>query len=126
MEQKLGGKGFLKVCGILMIIGGGLGVITMFTTMGFLMALGLSFLAIFGIVGSALQLVTGILGVVHCNNASKAGLLLALGVVSLALLVVSSVILPMMYGTAINFVSIVTGAVLPVLFIIGALKNKNA
>ncbi len=126
MEQNLQGRMFLKVCGILMIIGGGLGLITMFTTMSILMAFGFVFITVFGIIGSAIQLVTGILGVVHCNNASKAGLLLALGVVSVALLLISNVVLPMVYGTAINFVSILTGAVLPVLFIIGAQKNKVA
>ncbi len=152
MEQnKPAGSGFLKVVGILMIIFGGLGLIisgiaatatlAMTSVMegmddGGLMGM-LNMMSITAVIGAILQLVTGILGVAFSKKPEKAMVCLAAGVVVLLLNVISAVIIPVIAQSnpvitelgmqslvGINWVGLLTGAVMPVLFIIGALKNK--
>ena len=80
METQAKGSGFLKVTGILMIIGASVSII-----MSIIAALGVAALAVLGsargmlyastalmIVSAAAEMVTGILGVVNCKKPEKA------------------------------------------------------
>lgn len=136
MEQTTKGAGFLKVTGILMIIGGVLAII-------------LSIIAILGIaaltyisngeissallyasgalmlVSSVAELVAGIIGVKNCKKPEKAGTCIGWGIV-VAVLCIAGTILNSIGGGEFSVLSLVTGLVLPVLYIIGAFKNKHA
>ena len=132
---KTKGSGFLKVTGILMIIGGGISII-------------LSILAVLGVaafvyisdgeassamlyasvalmvVSAVAQLVAGIIGVVNCKKPEKAGLCIAWGVI-VAALCVGGTILNSVGGGSFSILSLVLGLVLPILYIIGAVFNKK-
>ena len=129
------GTGFLKVTGILMIIGGGISII-----MGIIAALGVATLAYIsdGTVSSALlyasvvlmlisavaELVAGIIGVVNCKKPEKAGVCIAWGII-VAVLSVAGTILNSVGGGSFSAFSLILGLVLPVLYIIGAVFNKK-
>ena len=129
------GTGFLKVTGILMIIGGGISII-----MGIIAALGVAAIAYIsgGTVSSALlygsvvlmlisavaELVAGIIGVVNCRKPEKAGACIAWGII-VAVLSVAGTILNSVGGGSFSAFSLILGLVLPVLYIIGAVFNKK-
>ena len=129
------GTGFLKVTGILMIIGGGISII-----MGIIAALGVAALAYIsdGTVSSALlyasvvlmlisavaELVAGIIGVVNCKKPDKAGSCIVWGII-VAVLSVAGTILNSVGGCYFSAFSLILGLVLPVLYIIGAVFNKK-
>ena len=129
------GTGFLKVTGILMIIGGGISII-----MGIIAALGVAALAYIsdGTVSSALlyasvvlmlisavaELVAGIIGVVNCKKPEKAGSCIVWGII-VAVLSVAGTILNSVGGGSFSAFSLILGLVLPVLYIIGAVFNKK-
>ena len=125
------GRGFLKVCGILMIIGGAISII-----LYLIIAIGagqlryglLTAAGIIGLIGSIIQLITGIIGVKNSAKPEKAGTCLVFGIVTLVFSVVSNVMI-MIAGNA-NAGSIIgtilTGFAVPVLFSIGAVLNKKS
>ncbi len=130
--EKTKGSGFLKVTGILMIIGGGLSII-----LGIVSLLGLAvlaslledyglwvFAAVLALVGAIIELVTGIVGCVNCKKPEKATACLVWGIIVAAITVVSE-ILSVVAGGEFSVVSLILGLVLPVLFIIGAVLNKK-
>ena len=95
--EKTKGSGFLKVTGILMIIGGGLSIIL-------------------GIVS--------LLGVANCKKPEKATACLVWGII-VAVVDVLSNVLAVVAGGDFSVSSLILGLVLPVLFIIGAALNKQ-
>ena len=129
------GAKLLKVVGILMIIGGAIGII-----MGIIAVAGVSvlaalagpefksglyiFAAILLLVGAVLELVAGIIGVKDAKVPEKANTCLVWGII-VAVLSVLSNILTVAAGGDFSVVSLITGLVLPVLFIIGAVLNKK-
>lgn len=126
------GASFLKVTGILMIIGGGISLIAAIVAL-----LGIAALALLGassgmlyaagaltLVSAVAELVTGIIGVVNAKRADKAGMCMAWGIV-VAVLCVAGCILTVAGGGDFPVFSLILGLVLPVLFIIGAAKNKQ-
>ncbi len=130
--EKTKGSGFLKVTGILMIIGGGLSLI-----LGIVSLLGLAvlasllddyglwvFAAVLALVGVIIELVTGIVGCVNCKKPEKATVCLVWGIIVAVINVVSE-ILSVVAGGEFSVVSLILGLVLPVLFIIGAVLNKK-
>lgn len=135
MEQTTKGAGFLKVTGILMIIGGALAMILSIiailgiaalvyissgeSSSGLLYASGALML-----VSSVAELVAGIIGVKNCKKPEKAGACIGWGIV-VAVLCVAGTVLNSVGGGEFSVVSLVTGLVLPVLYIIGAFKNKQ-
>lgn len=134
MEAK--GAGFLKVTGILMIIGGGLAIILAIITILGIAALayitdgvissGLLYAAgILSLVSAVAELVAGIIGVTNCKKPEKATSCVAWGIIVAALCIAGS-ILTVVGGSSFPVVSCLIGLVLPVLYIIGALKNKAA
>ena len=126
------GASFLKVTGILMIIGGGISLIVAIAALLGIAALavpgassGMLYAAGFLTLASAVaELVTGIIGVANAKRAEKAGLCMAWGIVVAALCVIGC-ILSFAVGDAFPVFSLILGLVLPVLFIIGAAKNKQ-
>ena len=136
MEAKIEakGSGFLKVTGILMIIGGALSIIL--SIVGILgiaalavinvgsISMGLLYVSgILAIVSSVVELIAGIVGVKHCKNPEKAKACIVWGAI-VAVLTVVSAILTVAGGSAFPWVSLLIGLVVPVLYIIGAVKNK--
>ena len=132
------GKGMLKVVGILFIIVGAI-----YTLLGILAFAG-SFsqavveqtAAITGATATVIrvsalvmlilglfELVAGILGVKNCNKPEKAQTCFIIGVV-LVLLVVANAIMSVTKGQFVWYMTVIDLA-LPVLYLIGALKNKE-
>lgn len=130
MEAK--GAKFLKVTGIIMIIGGALGII-----LGIIALLGvgvlalagasagiLTFAAILSLVSAIVQLIAGIKGVKNANKPEKAQSCIVWGAV-VAVLSVLGNILTVVGGGEFDVTSLLLGLVLPVLYIVGAVKNKG-
>lgn len=127
------GKNFLKVCGILMIIGGGLGIIisiiaaigaaavqTLATAVDSSVSTGSMWAAvILAIVGSVLELVCGIVGCVNCSKPEKAMVNIVFGVL---VIVVQIIALIMSFSVA----SLITGFIVPALYLVGAFLNKQS
>lgn len=126
------GASFLKVTGILMIIGGGISLIVAIAAL-----LGIAALAVLGassgllyvagvltLASAVAELVAGIIGVVNAKRSEKAGLCMAWGVI-VAVLCVAGCVLTAVGGSDFPVLSLILGLVLPVLFIIGAAKNKQ-
>ena len=129
------GTGFLKVTGILMIIGGGISII-----LGIIAALGVAAFAYISdgeissamlyasvalmIVSAVAQLIAGIIGVKNCKKPEKAGTCMVWGVI-VAVLCVVGTILNSVGGGSFSVFSLLLGLVLPVLYIIGAGFNKK-
>ena len=128
------GTGFLKVTGILMIIGGGISII-----MEIIAALSVAALAyiaggdssallyasvVLMLISAVAELVAGIIGVVNCKKPEKAGVCIAWGII-VAVLSVAGTILNSVGGGTFSVFSLILGLVLPVLYIIGAVFNKK-
>ncbi len=127
------GRKFLKVTGILMIIGGGFGIIGGIVAMlgaGALAAVletsagGLMLASALILASAVFQLIAGIMGVKNCDKPEKAQSCLVMGVI-VAILSVSGNIVSNVLGSSFNIMSYATGLIIPVLYIIGAVKNKE-
>ncbi len=126
---------FLKVTGILMIIGGafsiifgiiavaGVGALALFlgseASMGLLVVS-----ALLTLVSGIVSLIAGILGVKHAANPQKAQTCIVFGIIAAALAVLGS-ILNVAGGNSFNLAGLLIGLVLPVLYLIGAFQNKS-
>lgn len=127
------GRKFLKVTGILMIIGGAFGIIGGIVAMigaGALAAVletsagGLMLASVLILASAVFQLIAGIMGVKNCDKPEKAQSCLVMGVI-VAILSVSGNIISNILGSSFNILSYATGLIIPVLYIIGAVKNKE-
>ena len=134
MQETAKGSGFLKVTGILMIIGGALALI-----LAIVAILGVATLAYISdgelssgilyascalaLVSAVAELVAGIIGVANCKKPEKVNTCIAWGII-VAVLCVLGVILNVVGGGDFSIVSLLLGLVLPALYIIGAVKNK--
>ncbi len=127
------GSKFLKVTGILMIIFGsialiiaimallGLGVLEAIgAPMGLLWASG-----IIALLGAVAEFVAGIIGVVNWNKPNKANICIGWGIAVAAMCVISNIFTLIGYPENFNAFSLLTGLVIPVLYLIGAFKNKK-
>lgn len=129
------GAGFLKVCGILMIIGGALGIVLGITGLAgsaFLSSLSeeintsaLTVSGIIAIVAGALELVAGIIGIKNCKNPAKATTCIVWGIIVAVLSIVSQIV-GVANGGSFNVISCITGLIIPILYIIGAVLNKKS
>lgn len=135
------GKGLLKVVGILMIIGGAISIIMSIVAIAGVGAL--TYLAdgdlssaqlnptiiytscVVMILGSVAELIAGIIGVKNCTKPEKATSCLVFGII-VAIFNLLGIIIGAVGGSGFNFMSLVTGLVLPVLFIVGAVMNKKS
>lgn len=128
------GATLLKVTGILMIIGGAISVV-----MSIIAVAGIAAIAYLSdgavsmgmlyastalmAVGSVAELIAGILGVANSKKPEKAKTCVVWGVI-VAALSVAGIVLNAIGGGSFSAVSAVTGLVLPVLYIIGAARNR--
>ena len=127
------GRKFLKVTGILMIIGGAFGIIGGIVAMigaGALAAVletsagGLMLASALILASAVFQLIAGIMGVKNCDKPEKAQSCLVMGVIVVILSVAGNVISNIL-GSSFNILSYATGLIIPILYIIGAVKNKE-
>ena len=127
------GRKFLKVTGILMIIGGAFGIIGGIVAMigaGALAAVletsagGLMLASALILASAVFQLIAGIMGVKNCDKPEKAQSCLVMGVI-VAILSVAGNVISNVLGSSFNIMSYATGLIIPVLYIIGAVKNKE-
>ena len=127
------GRKFLKVTGILMIIGGAFGIIGGIVAMigaGALAAVlemsagGLMLASALIRASAVFQLIAGRTGVKNCDKPEKAQSCLVMGVI-VAILSVAGNIISNVLGSDFNILSYATGLIIPVLYIIGAVKNKE-
>ncbi len=127
------GRKFLKVTGILMIIGGAFGIIGGIVAMigaGALAAVletsavGLMLASVLVLASAVFQLIAGIMGVKNCDKPEKAQACLVMGII-VAILSVAGNVTSNVLGSSFNILSYATGLIIPVLYIIGAVKNKE-
>ena len=127
------GRKFLKVTGILMIIGGAFGIIGGIVAMigaGALAAVletsagGLMLASALILASAVFQLIAGIMGVKNCDKPEKAQSCLVMGVI-VAILSVAGNVISNILGSSFHILSYATGLIIPVLYIIGAVKNKE-
>jgi len=123
---------FLKVTGILMIIGGSisiiLGIIAVLAV-SVVAALGadpglLTFSAILFLLGGVVSFVAGIVGVKNAAKPEKAMSCIVLGILTAVISCFGNII-GVVAGNNFDFVGLVTGLVLPALYLIGAFQNKK-
>ena len=129
----MNGRKFLKVTGILMIIGGGFGIIGGILAMlgaGALAAVletsagGLMLASALILASAVFQLIAGIMGVKNCDKPEKAQSCIVIGVI-VAILSVAGNVISNVLGSDFNIINYATGLIIPVLYIIGAVKNKE-
>lgn len=127
------GRQFLKVTGILMIIGGAFGIIGGIVAMigaGALAAVletsagGLMLASALILASAVFQLIAGIMGVKNCDKPEKAQSCIVIGVI-VAILSVAGNVISNVLGSDFNIINYATGLIIPVLYIIGAVKNKE-
>ena len=128
------GRKFLKVTGILMIIGGAFGIIGGIVAVigaGALAAVletsagGLMLASALILASAVFQLIAGIMGVKNCDKPEKAQSCLVMGVI-VAILSVAGNVISNVLGSDFNIINYATGLIIPVLYIIGAVKNKES
>ena len=127
------GRMFLKVTGILMIIGGAFGIIGGIVAMigaGALAAVletsagGLILASVLILASAVFQLIAGIMGVKNCDKPEKAQSCIVIGVI-VAILSVAGNVISNVLSSDFNIINYATGLIIPVLYIIGAVKNKE-
>ena len=127
------GRKFLKVTGILMIISAAFGIIGGIIALigaGALAAVletsagGLMLASALILVSAIFQLIAGIMGVKNCDKPEKAQTCLVMGII-VAILSVAGNVISNVLGSDFNAFNYATGLVIPVLYIIGAAKNKE-
>ena len=132
----MNGHKFLKVTGILMIIGGALSAI-----LGIIAVLGVAALAyiasaqteagmlyastILLLISGVVELIAGIIGVINAEKPQKAKVCIVWGAL-VAILSVAGTILGVVGGSDFSVSGLVLGLVLPVIYIIGAVKNMQS
>ena len=132
MEAK--GSTFLKVTGILMIVFGAIALVV-----SIIAILGIAALAafndgtydmtmlyvggVFALISAVAEFVAGIIGVINAKLPHKANTWIVWGVV-VAVMCIAGEIISMIGGSQFNVFSLICGLAIPVLYIIGAVKNK--
>lgn len=136
MEEKKSGSGFLKVVGILMIIFGAIALVVSLiavagmslieAAVGSEIDTGMLWIGvILSVVSAAMEMVAGIVGVVNAKKPEKAKTCLVFGIL-VAVLTVAGCIFTVASGEEFPVTSLLLGLVMPVLYIIGAVKNMKA
>ena len=127
------GRKFLKVTGILMIISAAFGIIGGIVAMigaGALAAVletsagGLMLASALILASAVFQLIAGIMGVKNCDKPEKAQSCLVMGII-VAVLSVAGNVISNVLGSDFNIFSYATGLIIPILYIMGAVKNKE-
>ncbi len=133
------GAKMLKVVGILMIIFGAISlVVSLLATVisgaatGVTSSVGVSVITgemwasiIIALIGSVIEFVAGIIGVVNCQKHEKAGVCIIWGIMTVVMSLISNIATAILYSENFKAYSLILGLVLPVLYLIGAYQNKN-
>jgi hypothetical protein len=136
-------NGLLKVSGILLIIGGAIAIIVGIIALIGVGALAvfaegtggtgaLTFAAVLSLLGAIFELVAGISGVRNAAKPEKAKNCIVFGVIVLVLSVVGNILYSVSYASltetafSLNFVGLLTGLALPMLYLIGAFQSKKS
>lgn len=130
------GKNFLKVTGILMIIFSAIAIL-----LGIILLIGVAgldylsnglyssgvlyFSCVLMLVSAGLEMAAGIIGIKNCDKPHKAVSCLVMGILVIAMSVAGN-ILYVVGGMDFNVGSFLLGLVMPVLYIIGALLNRQS
>lgn len=131
---------FLKVCGILMIIGGAIGivagiiswagvglVVSMASMAGVAVPMGVLVVSfIIALIGAVVELIAGILGVKYAKDQQNVGKCVTWGVIIIALAVISNILVLIAYPASFSVLSLICGLVLPILYLIAAIQFKKA
>jgi hypothetical protein len=145
-KQKMKGKGFLKVTGILMIIFAAIALIVDVISLVVMDEISAGSVSsefpenvrnvasiavtglIIGCAGSALEMATGIIGVANSKKPQKATICIVFGIIVLAIEVISLIFgfVGGQASAATIIVSVIVGLALPVLYLIGAILNKKS
>ena len=134
-EKAAKGAGFLKVTGILMIIGGGIALIVAIIALlgvaalayvsdGAISSAMLYLACVLTLVSAVAELVAGIIGVKNAKYPEKSTSCMVWGII-VAVLCVAGCIFTAVAGSAFPVFSLILGLILPALFIIGAALNKK-
>ena len=78
---------------------------------------------VFALISAVAEFVAGIIGVINAKLPHKANTCIVWGVV-VAVMCIAGEIISMIGGSQFNVFSLICGLVIPVLYIIGAVKNK--
>ena len=76
------------------------------------------------LVSAVFQLIAGIMGVKNCDKPEKAQSCLVMGII-VAVLSVAGNVISNVLGSDFNIFSYATGLIIPILYIMGAVKNKE-
>ena len=132
MENRSNGSSFLRVCGILMIIGAILSLVFAVIAVIVIRQPGSGLntpihwvSVVLAFVGSLIELIAGILGVRYANRPEKAKTCIVCGVLVILMTLLSQVI-SAVSGGEVNFLNALTGLLVPILYVIGAFKNQRA
>ncbi len=128
-------NGFLKIAGILMIIGGVftilfsilavIGVGALAATLSQEVDMGMLIAAsVLGIISGIISLIAGILGAKNANKPEKAKTCIIYGGLTVLLSVLGS-ILNVVGGSQFSVVGLITGLIVPALYLIGAFQNNK-
>lgn len=127
------GSTLLKVVSIIMIIGGAISFFlsllagalgSLFEAAG--VSIGVVWLTIIlALLSAVAEVVAGIIGVSNWNRIDKASLCMTWGIIVIAICVVSNIASIVLLSESIKVYSIVSGLLLPVLYVIGANQNKQ-
>ena len=125
--MKAPGKGFLQVCGILFVIFAGISLVVLAASgsvMGGLASYGISdsritTMLIVSAIFTVIDLIAGIIFIANCNKIDKAFVCIFFAILTIVLQIISIII------SGFTWLSLI-GFVLPILCLIGAVKNMNA
>lgn len=136
MVQRANGSGILKATGVLMILGG---VLVMFFSI--LATIGIAALdmytygevnlklvyvsSAFAFFCGLIELITGIIGVMNANKPEKATTCVVWGVIFTMLCIIGNVLF-VVCGFSFILIWFGAGLILPIVFIIGGLKNRES
>ncbi|BDF57362.1 hypothetical protein CE91St36_01790 [Christensenellaceae bacterium] len=129
---------FLKVMGIIMLIFGIIAIIGgLLSLMGIGMVVSLAGLAgvtvpvelltaslVIALVSAIFELIAGILGIKNWNVPEKVNSCMICGILTVALCVVSIIMTLVGYPDSFSILSIVTGLIVPILYLIAAFQYK--
>lgn len=122
------GQKFLKITGILMIIGGAVSFVLAIIALVGVAAL-VAMLGAEGggllLAGAVAEFIAGIIGVKNCAKPEKANTCITWGIIVAAFCLVGN-ILSVVGGDKIDVFSMLLGIALPVLYIVGAVLNKKS
>ena len=124
---------FLKVMSILMIVGGGFEVVTALVSLGAVGILALAgassgilyFSSALIIAAAVVYLIAGIVGLKACKAPEKRGKCLIWGVIAILLLLIGNVVNGI-WGAGFKVQDLLIGLVLPGLYIVSAVRLRNA